>query len=80
MTLILTHLGEEPRTDPQSETTTSRDPSDTVLLLEVDRVKMQALQMKLEYEKAEKEREREEKALEREHQLQVQVGEREHQL
>ena len=64
MTLILTHLDEELRTDPQSETTTSRGPSDTVLLLEVERVKMQSLQMKLEYEKIETEREREETALE----------------
>ena len=64
MTLILTHLGEEPITDPQSETTTSRGSSDTVLLLEVEKVKMQALQMKLDYERAEKEHDRE-------HQLKV---------
>lgn len=56
MTLILTHLGEQ-GTSSQSVTDTTQGPS-AHILLEIEKVKMQTLQMKLEYESREKERER----------------------
>ncbi|XP_050705709.1 uncharacterized protein LOC126991056 [Eriocheir sinensis] len=67
MSLILAHLGDpEEEADHLMESPTSLGSANLAIALEIERVKMQALQMKLEYEKEARALEREEKALERE--------------
>lgn len=79
MSLILAHLGDhEEETDHHMESPTPMGSANPAITLEIERVKMQALQMKLEYEREakalereEKEREEERKERDRQHQLQV---------
>lgn len=76
MSLILAHLGDpEEEADHLMESPTSLGSANPAIALEIERVKMQALQMKLEYEKEaralEHERNEESKAREHEHQLSV---------
>lgn len=51
MFLILAHLGEEQRIELQSDSTSSEGPSNSALPLEVEKVKIQLLHMKLEHER-----------------------------
>ena len=74
MTLILAHLGEDKEATEEQEASSL----DSSLALELEKVKLHALQMKIEHEKQQREHEKQQREQQREHEKQQREQQREH--